>query len=114
MRNPAVPDLSMRFVAAYAALAFPLALFCAIPFFDRPEATDGDWEVRHLQRARLLILAAPVHVLFPLTALAMARDTVGAHPANGHADGRRRTGYLAGIGIGVSMVTFVVVSALWR
>ena len=66
--------LSARAVGFYAAFAFPFALFCAIPYLGDYVPLDPDTERRRLRTARLLVLLAPIHVLFPLTALGMVRD----------------------------------------
>ena len=67
-------DLSARVAVGYAALAFPIALLCAIPAFDHHGQLDSDGERRYLRRAWVLVLASPLHVLLPLTALFMARE----------------------------------------
>ena len=106
-----MPDLSIRVVAFYVALAFPLGLFCAIPFFDRPSALDDEAERRHLRRALLLVLASPVHVLLPLTAYGMVRDarTFATDVERNH-DRRRRTAALAAAGMIVALIIAVAVA----
>lgn len=66
--------LSARAVGFYAAFTFPLALFCAIPYLGDYVPLAPDAEHRRLRTARLLVLLAPIHLIFPLTALGMVRD----------------------------------------
>lgn len=105
-------DLSNRVVGAYAAVTFPLALFCAIPFFDHPGALDQAAEARYLRRARLLLLLSPFHVLLPFTALGMTRDAgrLAVDPDPHHQQRRRLR--IAGVaGVAVAVALFVVVAA---
>ena len=104
-------DLSSRVVGAYAAVSFPLALFCAIPLFDHPGTLSDAAEARYLRRARVLLILAPLHVLMPITALGMTRDArrLALDPETRDQQRRRlRAGAIAGVAVAV--VTFVLVA----
>lgn len=103
-------DLSARAVGFYAALAFPLALLCAIPFVNQG-VFDEMTERRYLRGAWVLVVLAPIHVLFPLTALGMARDA--ARRTTDHRrreDERRRLAAASLGGLLVAITVFVVVA----
>ncbi len=97
--------LSGRAVAFYAAVTFPFALFS---YFRDHTSLDAAEERRRLRRALVPTDLAPLHVLFPLTALAATRDatqlatTPAQHAATRH---RVRLAALAGV---CSVVSFVV------
>ena len=99
--------LSARAVGFYAAFGYPLALLCAIPYFiDPPEAADGEFIRRRIRTATLLVLLAPVHVMFPLTALGIVRDV--SRQAAGHDIGHvSRTRTYSVVGIAVSVAVFI-------
>lgn len=104
-------DLSGRVAAFYAAFAYPFALFCAIPFFDDYVALDPVQERRRLRSAQLLVFLAPIHVLFPITALGMVRDIERlAEKPEVHAPTRRRLRVTGTIGVLVSAVAFAALS----
>jgi len=103
--------LSGRAVAFYAAFAYPFALFCATPYFDDDVPLDPEHERRRLRRAQLLVLLAPIHVLFPVTALGMVRDAARlAEKPEAHAATRRRARLEAFAGLVVSAAVFVAVT----
>lgn len=102
--------LSARAVGFYAAFGYPLALLCAIPYFVEPPADADVRFVRHrIRTATVLVLLAPLHVLFPLTALGIVRDLIRQCPEGDRAAvSRIRT--FAVIGLGVSAAVFVAIT----
>lgn len=103
--------LSGRAVAFYAAFAYPFALFCAIPYFDEYTPLGPDDERRRLRRAQLLVLLAPIHVLFPITALGILRDVTRlAEKPEVHIAKRRLLRFTALSGVVVSAVVFTAVA----
>lgn len=111
-----MPDLSMRVVAFYVAVAFPFGLLCSILFFDRPPHLDDEAASRrHLRRARLLVLASPLHVLFPLTATGMVRGLrTGTSDLGRGSDSTGTTVALAAAGVVVSLVVLAAVAVVDR
>lgn len=103
--------LSGRVVAFYAAFAYPFALFCATFYFDENVALDPVHERRRLRRAQLLVFLAPIHVLFPITALGMVRDIAHLAEKPGvHAATRRRVRVAGSVGVVVSAVALAALS----
>ena len=103
--------LSGRAAAFYAAFGFPMAFFCAIFFFDEYVELDPARERRRLRRAQLLVFLAPIHVLFPITALGMVRDLGRlAEKPDANAAARRRLRVSGAVGLIVSAATFVALS----
>ena len=99
--------LSARAVGTYAAFAYPLALLCAIPYLsDLPADADDELVLRRLRTATVLTLLAPLHILFPLTALGLVRD-VSRHPARPSARSTSRARTVAVVGVAVSVAVFV-------
>lgn len=99
--------LSTRAVGFYAAFAFPLALFCAIPYFDDDANPD-----RRSRSAALLVLLSPLHVMFPLTALGIIQhlDKHGAATDESARRSRSRVRSAATAGIALSAAIFVVLA----
>jgi hypothetical protein len=103
--------LSGRAVAFYAAFAYPIGLFCAIPYFDDRISLDAEQERRRLRHAVLLTVLSPLHVLFPLTAYGIIRDANRlAERPNENAAARQRLQLVAVGGIIVSVIAFVVIA----
>lgn len=78
-----------------------------------PIMTIGDpaRERRRLRRAQLLVFLAPIHVLFPITALGMVRDLGRlAEKPDANAAARRRLRVSGAVGLIVSAATFVALS----
>jgi hypothetical protein len=61
-------------IAYYGPGGFAAALFCAIPYFDRPVALDAPWARRMLRRASVLTALGLFHPVVALTALGIVRD----------------------------------------
>ena len=99
--------LSARAVGFYAAFAFPLALFCAIPYFDDDANPD-----RRRRSAALLVLLSPLHVMFPLTALGIIQHLDKQHesPDASTHRARSRVRAAATAGIALSAAMFVVLA----
>lgn len=106
-----MPELSLRVLAFYAAFAYPLALLCAIPFFDRPVVLDAAQERKMLRTARLLALIAPIHVLFGLASLGLVREAEQASTEpEQYASLRRTTSRFAMVTVFVSMLVLSVLA----
>jgi hypothetical protein len=96
-------------LAYYGVGGFAVALFCAIPYFDRPATLDGPWARRLLRRAQLLSVIGVLHPVIALTAVGLARDV--DRLAEEAVPGRRPTSVLAGacllVSIAVAVTAFV-------
>ena len=98
--------LSARALGYYAAFAYPLALLCAIPYFvDPPNPSDRTFVDRRLRTARLLCVLAPLHIMFPVTALGIVRDLGRA--GDPRALARARVLGIAGVTASIVMLVLV-------
>ena len=102
---------SARALGFYVLLAFPLALLCAIPYFRFDLQLDEEQERRRLRTAQLLSVLSPLHVLFPLTALGIVRDTSRLTRDRESTRAERRRSHIAAVaGAVVSTGVFVVLA----
>jgi uncharacterized membrane protein len=102
--------LSARILGFYAAFAFPVALFCAIPLV-REDDLDEQAERRYLRPAWLLLVLSPLHVLFPLTTLGMAREAERlSKDASRNREARRRLAMAGVVGVIVAVVAVILVA----
>jgi hypothetical protein len=105
-----VLGLSARAVGFYAAFGFPLALFCAIPYFVEPPIdADDQFARRRIRTATVLVLLAPLHVLFPLTAIGIVRD-LSRQGAGPDARAMARARAYAVLGVAVSVAVFIAIT----